>query len=241
MKKILRPENQKVFVMKENLVWAHHGQLWDTYSERDNAIFGETDDLERYVMLSQYMQAEGLRYAIESQLRKYPETSGISIWQLNEPWPNISCTNLVDYYGVPKLAYYFVKNAYKTFHVSLKYNKLIYSPGDIFSAELYIHNENGVKNPSASVKVIDSNHNCVFTKNIDNITESSLPQQVLSFEIPADNLGKIFYVECNLFGTDTADKNVYMFFVASDEYADSDAVISFTKEFYKQIDKENND
>ena len=48
---------------------------------------------------SQYMQAEGLRFILEADRRRAFVNSGTIIWQLNEPWPNSSCTNLVDYYG----------------------------------------------------------------------------------------------------------------------------------------------
>ena len=88
--------------------WQHHGEWWGTYF-RDCELFGEfprtPEHLEEFSQCSQYLQAEGLRYIIEADRRRAFQNSGVIVWQINEPWPNASCTNLVDYYGLPKAAY----------------------------------------------------------------------------------------------------------------------------------------
>jgi beta-mannosidase len=59
---------------------------------------------------SQWLQYEGLRYAVEATLRR---GSGVIPWQFNEPFPNAWCTCAVDYHGQPKPAYYGVARAYR--------------------------------------------------------------------------------------------------------------------------------
>ena len=50
---------------------------------------------------SQWLQYEGLRYAVEATLRR---GAGTIPWQLNEPYPNAWCTCAVDHRGDPKPA-----------------------------------------------------------------------------------------------------------------------------------------
>ncbi len=125
---------------KNNMFWNHKGAAWWDVDERDEVIFGERDTLEVIVKCSQFIQAEALRYIIESNRRRKFYCSGCIPWQMNEPWPNITCTNAVDYYGNPKMAYYWIRNSYEHIHASLKYEKLIYEKGEKFLGHLYINN-----------------------------------------------------------------------------------------------------
>jgi beta-mannosidase len=59
---------------------------------------------------SQWLQYDGLRYAVEARLRR---GIGVIPWQLNESYPNAWCTAVVDWHGEPKPAYYGVKRAYR--------------------------------------------------------------------------------------------------------------------------------
>jgi beta-mannosidase len=59
---------------------------------------------------SQWLQYEGLRYAVEATLRR---GAGTIPWQLDEPFPNAWCTSALDYRGDPKPAYWGVARAYR--------------------------------------------------------------------------------------------------------------------------------
>lgn len=140
LKKFLIPENLRFTTARDNLIWRHHGEWWDTYFKREQPIFGDfsPDELETYIKCSQYMQAEGLRYAVEANRRRRPRNCGSIIWQLNEPWPNVYCTNLVDYYGQKKLAYYFVAEAYAPTTPTLTYDSFTYACKERFNGEVSI-------------------------------------------------------------------------------------------------------
>ena len=58
-----------------------------------------------------------MRYIAESFRRRKYESGGGFLWTLDEPWPNAAFCNLIDYYGVPKAAYYFVGRAYEPVHI----------------------------------------------------------------------------------------------------------------------------
>lgn len=114
---------------KQNKVWMHHGPWWFNYDQMVE-IFGGFQDIWEYSCLSQYIQAEALRYSVESNRRRKYQCGGVIPWQFNEPWPNAHCTNSVDYYLRPKMAYYYIKKAYEPLHVSLKY------PAQLFEKEV---------------------------------------------------------------------------------------------------------
>jgi beta-mannosidase len=69
------------------------------------------------VYVSQLLQAEGIKTAIEAHRRAKPYCMGTLYWQLNDCWPVVSWSSR-DYYGQEKALHYFVKNEYKTLLVS---------------------------------------------------------------------------------------------------------------------------
>ena len=152
--RFLSGRNLKPSNVGENLVWRHHGEWWDT-TERDRALFGELKSLKAMISCSQYVQAEGLRYAVESNRRRAFHNSGSIIWQLNEPWPNLFCTCLIDYYGQPKAAYWWIKRAYAPLAASLRYDKLIYEPGSVFSGDIWLSDDNCKFNGDVDYRVKD--------------------------------------------------------------------------------------
>lgn len=137
--RFLPPQDQVVTNMQDNLVWRAHGEWWDT-QERDEALFGRTDDLERFTEHSQWTQAEGIRYALEANRRRKYRNSGSIVWQFNEPYPNVACTSLVDYYKQPKMAYYWARQAYAPRCLSLRYGRLVVRPGERSELALYMSN-----------------------------------------------------------------------------------------------------
>jgi beta-mannosidase len=122
-----------------NPLWLHHGAWWVQRPMMER-VFGQIHDLETYVKLSQFLQAEGLRYCLESNRRRKWRCGGTMPWQFNESWPNLSCTNVVDYFGQPRPAYWWCRGAYEPFHVSAKYDKLGWAPGEEFRAEIWLNN-----------------------------------------------------------------------------------------------------
>ncbi len=156
VRSVLSPENRNVTTMADSLVWRHHGEWWDTYAYRERPLFGEIDDLDELCDLSQYLQAEGIRYAVEAHRRRaktsrpallapgetdappVQESVGAIVWQLNEPWPNVSCTSMADYYGDPKLALFFWRDAEDPLRLTLRYDKLVWSPGEQFEGRAFL-------------------------------------------------------------------------------------------------------
>ncbi|MEI6781230.1 MAG: sugar-binding domain-containing protein [Verrucomicrobiota bacterium] len=100
-------------------------------------LFGELPDLETTVRCSQFVQAEGLRYANESMRRKQWHRSACASWTYNEPWPNAAHGCVVEYYGKPKMAYYYAREAFEPVSVSAEYPSLVCRAETPFPLKLF--------------------------------------------------------------------------------------------------------
>ncbi|HVM16845.1 MAG TPA: glycoside hydrolase family 2 TIM barrel-domain containing protein [Gaiellaceae bacterium] len=98
---------------RSNPVYEHLGAWWNNADFVREAFGGRIDDLETMRRASQWLQYEGLRYAVEAQRRRWPRCSGTLPWQLNESYPNAWCTSALDHRGDPKPAYWGVARAYR--------------------------------------------------------------------------------------------------------------------------------
>lgn len=199
----------------DSLVWRHHGEWWDTLA-RDEGMFGPLADLDEFAKCSQWIQAEGLRYVVEANRRRKFENSGSIIWQFNEPWPNVSCTCLVDYYGEGKMAYHWVRQAYAPLHVSLDYRKLDYRPGEIFRAPVFAHGNGGTWRVDVVAQVLDGEGKVLFDQSFEGGLQAEKAASLgeLSFAI-TERYPAMFFVRLRVLRageTETAAaENVYYF------------------------------
>lgn len=86
------------------------------YLERDYKTPANFID---YIYVSQLLQRDGMRTAIESHRRSKPSCMGTLFWQLNDCWPGTSWS-AIDYYARPKAFYYSLKQLYNTVLLSVK-------------------------------------------------------------------------------------------------------------------------
>ncbi|MFI5150949.1 MAG: glycosyl hydrolase 2 galactose-binding domain-containing protein [Bacteroidia bacterium] len=95
-------------VMKAHQFSYKGNGLIEKYIDRH---YRKPKDFESFVYLSQLLQAEGMKTAIEAQRRNKPACMGSLFWQWNDYWPSVSWS-VMDYYGDPKAGFY---AAYKAF------------------------------------------------------------------------------------------------------------------------------
>jgi beta-mannosidase len=105
----LIPAEQRWPADRSSPVYAHLGAWWNNAPLVQAAFGGRIEDVETMRRCSQWLQYEGLRYAVEATLRR---GAGTIPWQLDEPYPNAWCTSALDHRGDPKPAYYGVARAY---------------------------------------------------------------------------------------------------------------------------------
>jgi beta-mannosidase len=97
---------------RSNPVYEHLGAWWNNADFVQESFGGRIADVETMRRASQWLQYDGLRYAVEAQLRRWPQCSGTLPWQFDESYPNAWCTSALDHRGDPKPAYWGVARAY---------------------------------------------------------------------------------------------------------------------------------
>lgn len=107
---------------KDNPVYFHRGAWWNNEPLVQKTFGGSLTNVEQIRRASQYMQYEGLKYAMECNRRRAFCCSGMFPWQFNEPYPNLFCTSALDYYGNPKPVYYGVRRVYAPWMVNASFD-----------------------------------------------------------------------------------------------------------------------
>jgi beta-mannosidase len=120
-------------------------------------IFGHADDLARqlqyayyfvdkklcnvewFTVGSQLSQAVGLRYPLERARTRWPFASGACYYKLNDNFPAASWST-VDWYGAPKIGYYFVQDAFAPLHACVLFSRLNFAgtPTDALDNDIFL-------------------------------------------------------------------------------------------------------
>ena len=126
----------------------------------------DPSSLAQYVDASQLAQADTLQYIMEHYRRNAWKSSGCLIWQYNESWPT-GAYSIVDYYGAPKTAYYWLRNACEPIHVSAKDDGWRIE-GNRFSAEVWVSNDSDRSLPDARVhaRLTDARGKALLSKQL---------------------------------------------------------------------------
>jgi beta-mannosidase len=74
--------------------------------------FREPRNFENYLYLSQLLQGEGVKVAMEAHRIRMPLNMGSLVWQLNDCWPVASWSG-IDYYGRWKALHYYIKRSFE--------------------------------------------------------------------------------------------------------------------------------
>ncbi len=122
---------------RRNDVYRHRGDWWINEPLVQSAFGGRLETLDSIRRASQWLQAEGLRYAVEANRRRWPRTSGTIPWQLDEPFPNAWCTSAIDHRGDPKAAYYAVADAYRRLAICASYATTAWGGEDALRATVH--------------------------------------------------------------------------------------------------------
>jgi beta-mannosidase len=103
---------------RSNPVYEHLGAWWNNAPLVQEAFGGRIADVDTMRRASQWLQYDGLRYAVEANRRR---GAGTIPWQFGESYPNAWCTAAVDHRGDPKPAYFGVARAYRDDHPSASF------------------------------------------------------------------------------------------------------------------------
>ncbi len=158
-------ESLKKFVPEEDMwplgpTWGYLQANVDILKAVNYEIFGDIKfgSLEEFVTATQISQGECFQYGIESFRRRKPKVSGVAICHFITNRPLMKW-EIVDYYGVKKKSFDYVKTAYQPVLVSIDYGKRRYNPGEIFKGDIYIINDlqQPFENVSCNISMHDEN------------------------------------------------------------------------------------
>lgn len=109
----------------ESDVMLHHqknkrgNQLIKEYSDR---YCKDPKDFISFLYMSQVLQAEGMKTAIEAHRRSMDYCMGTLYWQMNDCWPVASWSSM-DYYGRWKAIQYYAKKSFRDVMLSIDLNE----------------------------------------------------------------------------------------------------------------------
>jgi beta-mannosidase len=190
----------------DNPYWFHRGAWWVKRPMWD-ATFGELPDVETLVRATQFMQADGLRYALESDRRRKYHNSGTLPWQFNEPYPMAACTSAVDYYGRPKPVYYAVARAYAPLLLSARFDTLAWGECEQFEAEVWVCNsdEHSYSNVNLRTRLIGMG-GTVFVERMQSVSfGANCAARLAVLREPLATISEeIFFLDLQLLGPDGA-------------------------------------
>jgi len=127
--------NAEELNFKSEAVKSHqkHPTGYETIDEYMKQDFHVPNGFEDYIYVSQLLQAQGMKTAIEAHRRAKPYCMGTLYWQLNDCWPVTSWSS-IDYYGNWKAFHYQVKKSYENLIISVQEEEEAY--------KVYLVNDN---------------------------------------------------------------------------------------------------
>lgn len=106
----------------------HHQKHPTGFQTIDHSLqqsYNKPQTFEDYRYVSQLVQAEGMKMAIEAHRRNQPYCMGTLYWQLNDCWPVTSWSS-IDSYGTPKAAHFSITKAFEPIITSITSTKSSY-------------------------------------------------------------------------------------------------------------------
>ncbi|WP_350279293.1 glycoside hydrolase family 2 TIM barrel-domain containing protein [Kribbella sp. HUAS MG21] len=143
------PEPERRLPTRGRPVWDHLGRWWNNEALVQSAFGGRIRDLGTLGLASQFLQRDGLQYAVEAHRRRWPGCVGTLPWQFNEPYPNAWCTSAVTHAGEPKPVYFGVAAAYRPVLVGAVCARQSWAGFDELRLPLWFHSDNPL--PPATV------------------------------------------------------------------------------------------
>jgi beta-mannosidase len=207
LNRTIAPEHQWPPTL-DNPYWQHLGAWWNQHAMW-RATFGDITDIPSLIHVTQFMQAEGLRYAVETNLRRQYQNSGTIPWQFNEPYPMATCTSAIDYYGHAKPSYYAVARAYEPLHISAKFPTIAWGERETFEAEIWVNNSHtyAFHDLNLNARIIGLDGHSHFTWMTQVQSEPNTASRLASITCPLDASNEtVFFLDIHL---ESSEQKIY--------------------------------
>ncbi|MDB4866942.1 MAG: hypothetical protein JWR03_1275 [Cohnella sp.] len=186
---------------KDNLVYFHRGSWWNNEQLVQEAFGGQLADVTTMIRASQFLQAEGLGYALESNRRRKKQSSGTLPWQFNEPFPNAWCTSALDYYANTKQVYYAVARAYRPVSISAGFDMMAWEGQSRFAADLWAVSSliRPLEGVQAAWRLVGANGAVYGEGSWNGTVQSRTPVKLLQLQVPFDQVNdEVFFLVLEL-------------------------------------------
>lgn len=172
------------------------------YMARDYVI---PKDFEDYIYVSQLLQSDGMKTAMEAHRRAKPNCMGTLYWQFNDCWPVTSWSS-IDYYGNWKAFQYQVKRSYENLLHSVN------EEGDFY--KVYIVNdalENFTDELTWELISFDGTSLWSLTKEVNvEQNSSSVVLEIPKKEFEKFNLNEVV-LNCSIISDSKIENSLYYF------------------------------
>ena len=113
------PEQEDHDILSDAMMWHQRGghNANERIRKHLQNEYCEPQGFENLLYMTQILQADAVKIAMEAHRRDKPYCMGTLYWQINDCWPVASWSSR-DYYGRWKALHYFVENAYDDILVS---------------------------------------------------------------------------------------------------------------------------
>ena len=113
------PEQEDQDILSDAMMWHQRGghNANERIRKHLQNEYCEPQGFENLLYMTQILQADAVKIAMEAHRRDKPYCMGTLYWQINDCWPVASWSSR-DYYGRWKALHYFVENAYDDILVS---------------------------------------------------------------------------------------------------------------------------
>lgn len=191
-------------------VMLHHqkngagNQLIKTYMEK---YLPEPKDFDSFLYMSQVLQAEGIKHAIEAHRRNKPYCMGTLYWQMNDCWPVASWSS-IDYFGRWKALHYQVKESFKDVLVSIEekseqlnifiVSDLLTSQALTLSVSLLDLAGKVMKHHQSKVDGPENTSQCVQTINLSELL-GDMPRDTVVLKVKLSNREQVIDVKKHYF------------------------------------------
>ncbi len=120
---------------------AHHMPVFN--KKGGLAIFSQyvgdwiaNDCLENYILGIQMTQATGMRHVVELNRTRWPHSTGICYYKLNDNNP-AAAWSTIDWYGTPKIAYHILRQAFAPLHACILFPRMSFA-GEPVDLPIYL-------------------------------------------------------------------------------------------------------
>ena len=123
------PENERnAWPAPENGALMYHTPVFNRKEDYARTkqyaeLFTEGATLSRFIEGSQLAQCVALRHPLERARTRWPDCTGALYYKLNDNYPAVSWATS-DWYGAPKIAHYFVQDAFAPLHACVLFESL---------------------------------------------------------------------------------------------------------------------